>query len=154
MDEKRLLFCFVPFFFIFFSFLLSDGREKNPRHFLLLRRHTQTIPKNPNALGRCIGERIYIDATIYIDRTMYTVTKGGPFFFSSSAGPVSGQWEAGRGARIKTVFSFSYFIFIFLNLKMKKKRGKKGPIFGVILQQTPTIKPMIPFFVACCFSPS
>lgn len=50
------------FFLNLFSFLLSDGREKNPQHFLLLRRHTQTIPKNPNALGRFIGERIYMDA--------------------------------------------------------------------------------------------
>jgi hypothetical protein len=57
---------------------------------------------------------------------MYTVTKGGPFFFSSSAGPVSGQWEAGRGARIKTVFSFSYFIFIFFEFENEKEEGKKG----------------------------
>jgi hypothetical protein len=124
--RKAFIVLLCSLFFIFFSFLLSDGREKNPRHFLLLRRHTQTIPKNPNALGRCIGERIYIDATIYIDRTMYTVTKGGPFFFSSSAGPVSGQWEAGRGARIKTVFSFSYFIFIFFEFENEKEEGKKG----------------------------
>jgi hypothetical protein len=39
---------------------------------------------------------------------------------------VSGQWEAGRGARIKTVFSFSYFIFIFFEFENEKEEGKKG----------------------------
>jgi hypothetical protein len=97
--RKAFIVLLCSLFFIFFSFLLSDGREKNPRHFLLLRRHTQTIPKNPNALGRCIGERIYIDATIYIDRTMYTVTKGGPFFFLPLLAlcPDNGKPVAGPG---------------------------------------------------------
>lgn len=58
-----------------------------------------------------------------------------------------------RGPDKDGFFLFLFYFYFFWIWKWKR-RGKKGPIFDVILQQTPTIKPMIPFFVACCFSPS